>query len=125
MYSITLCREVQVSLFRELLCFLVKQQTASPCIALELLQPSKLPERFAGKVPLLTYSQRKLRFVFPFLNSHIPVTAMFLTTRGEYLPHFRGIKDVCQLFAPQQNESNANLAEGQASQAPTATKPGG
>lgn len=60
-----------------------------------------------------------------FLNSRIPVTAMFLNLRGEYLPHFRGIKDVCQQFAPQQSESKANLAEEQASQAPTATKPGG
>lgn len=60
-----------------------------------------------------------------FLNSRIPVTAMFLNLRGEYLPHFRGIKDVCQPFAPQQSESKANLAEEQASQAPTATKPGG
>lgn len=50
---------------------------------------------------------------------------MFLNLRGEYLPHFRGIKDVCQPFAPQQSESKANLAEEQASQAPTATKPGG
>lgn len=105
----------------------MKQQTASPCIALEPLQLSKLPKCSAGKVLLPTYSQRKLRFIclFFFFKQSYSSNSNVSEPEGEYLPHFRGIKDVYQPFAPQQNESKANLAEEQASQAPTATKPGG
>lgn len=83
-YSITLCREGQVSLLWELLYFLVKQCIVSFSCSTRIftIEQGSHQKCFSIKVSLPAHRLRKHRFIFPFQASYIPVPPVVLNTCG-------------------------------------------